>query len=125
MAGNTVVVSITGNAKSLQNALGESENGLAKFAKIAGAVSAAVTVAVGAISIKAVSGLEQALGGMSSVFGDSAGQMEKWATTAAASVGLAKSEYASLSTVLGAQLKNMGVATDQLASQTDKLVGLG
>src|SRR6218665_1353854 len=110
MAGNTVVVSITGNAKSLQNALGESENGLAKFAKIAGAVSAAVTVAVGA---------------MSSVFGDSAGQMEKWATTAAASVGLAKSEYASLSTVLGAQLKNMGVATDQLASQTDKLVGLG
>src|SRR6218665_4176599 len=62
---------------------------------------------------------------MSSVFGDSAGQMEKWATTAAASVGLAKSEYASLSTVLGAQLKNMGVATDQLASQRDKLVGLG
>ncbi|WP_350348013.1 hypothetical protein ABIQ69_15445 [Agromyces sp. G08B096] len=128
MAGNTVVVSITGNARSLQRALGESESGLAKFGKVASAVAAAAAVAVGALGVKAVksaSELEQAMGGMYAVFGKSGTQMEAWATKAANSVGLAKSEYASLSTVLGAQLKNMGVAQDQLAGQTNKLVGLG
>ncbi|MBX3309712.1 MAG: hypothetical protein KF739_04665 [Cryobacterium sp.] len=128
MAGNTVVVSITGNARGLQKALGDSESGLSKFGKVAGAVGAAVAVAVGAIGTKAVksaSALEQAMGGMYSVFGNSGTQMEAWAQKAASSVGLAKSEYASLATTLGSQLKNMGVPMDQLAGQTNKLVGLG
>ncbi|QTX04110.1 phage tail protein [Agromyces archimandritae] len=128
MAGNQVVVSILGNAKSLQSALGSSQTGLAKFGKVAAAASAAAAAGLAALGTKAVksaSELEQNMGGMQSVFKGASGQMEKWAAKAASSVGLAKSEYAGLATVLGSQLKNMGVAQDQLAGQTNKLVGLG
>lgn len=128
MAGNTVVVSILGNAKSLQGALGQSESSLAKFGKVAGAVAVAAAAAIGAIGVKATrsaSELEQALGGMEAIFKDSSRQMLAWANDAADSVGLAKSEYASLSTILGAQLKNMGLNTEQLADQTNELVGVG
>lgn len=128
MAGNQVVVSITGNAEGLLRSLGKSQSGLAKFGAAAAAVGIAAgtaLVAVGVKAVKSASNLEQAMGGMYAVFGKSGTQMEAWATKAANSVGLAKSEYAQLSTVLGAQLKNMGVNTDQLAGQTNKLVGLG
>jgi len=128
MAGNTVVVSITGNSKGLRDALGSSESALSKFGKAAGLVAAAAgaaLVAVGVKSVKSANALEQSLGGLRAVFGDSAGQMEQWANTAANSVGLAKSEYAQLSTILGAQLKNMGVSMDKLGEQTNDLVVLG
>jgi hypothetical protein len=128
MARNQVIVSITGNVKGLQSALGQGDSALSKFGKVAGAVSAAAAVAVGAIGVKAVksaSALEQAMGGLGAVFKNNTPQMEEWANKAASSVGLAKSEYASLATVLGAQLKNMGVSTEQLGAQTNDLVGLG
>jgi len=128
MAKNTVIVSITANAKGLQKALGDSQSSLGSFGKIAGAAALAVGAAVVGIGIKAVksaSQLEQSMGGLGAVFKDNTGQMEKWATQAAGSVGLAKSEYAGLATVIGAQLKNMGVSTDQLAGQTNDLVVLG
>ncbi|QRY40846.1 hypothetical protein JVX92_00695 [Microbacterium hominis] len=128
MAKNTVVVSITSNIKGLQDGLDQAGTGLSKFGKAAGvavAAAAAVTTAVGVKAVKSASDLEQAMGGMEAVFKDSSGQMTDWANKAANSVGLAKSEYANLSTILGAQLKNMGVPMDQLASQTNNLVGLG
>jgi hypothetical protein len=128
VARNQVIVSITGNAKGLQSALGESESALSKFGKFAAGIGAAAAIGLAAIGVKAVnsaSELEQAMGGMQSVFKESSGQMEKWADAAANSVGLAKSEYATLATVLGSQLKNMGVSTDALSGQTDSLVGLG
>lgn len=128
MAGNQVVVSITGNAKGLSKALGDSTSGLSKFGKVAGVVALAAGAAVVGIGVKAVksaSELQQNLGAMESVFKSSSGQMEAWANKAASSVGLAKSEYAGLATVLGSQLKNMGVAQDQLAGQTDGLIRMG
>jgi len=128
MAKNTVVVSVTSNVKGLQKGFGSAQSTLAKFGKVAAVVTAAVaaaTVAIGVKAVKSASQLEQAMGGMESVFKGSSGQMEKWANAAADSVGLAKSEYAQLSTILGAQLKNMGVSTDKLAGQTNELVGLG
>lgn len=128
MAKNQVVVSILGDNKSLNSALGNSESALSKFGKVAGAVAIAAGVAVAAIGVKAVksaSELEQAMGGLESVFKGATPQMENFANKAAQSVGLAKSEYAGLATVLGSQLKNMGVATDQLAGQTDGLITMG
>jgi len=128
MAKNQVIVSITANAKGLQKAFGDSESAMSKFAKGAGAVAVAagvIATAIGVKAVKAASELEQNLGAMDSVFKSSAGQMNEWANKAASSVGLAKSEYAGLATVLGSQLKNMGVATDQLAGQTDGLIRMG
>lgn len=128
MAKNQVIVSITANAKGLNKALGDSTSGLSKFGKIATAVGAAAGVAmiaIGTKAIKSASQLEQNMGAMESVFKSNSKQMEQWANTAASSLGLAKSEYAGLATVLGSQLKNMGVAQDQLGKQTNSLIGLG
>lgn len=128
MARNTVIVSVLGDTRDLQNKLGGAEGAFGKFAKAAAAGAAVAVAAVGAVGVKAVrsaSELEQSMGGMGAVFKDNGAQMEKWANGAASSVGLAKSEYASLATVLGSQLKNMGVSTDELGGQTNKLIGLG
>lgn len=128
MAKNTVIVSVLGDTKGLQRSLTGATSSFGKFAKGAAVATAAITAGVAALGTKAVksaSELQQNIGAMQSVFKDSAGQMEKWASAAASTVGLAKSEYAGLATVLGAQLKNMGVAQDQLGTQTNKLIGLG
>lgn len=128
MAKNTVIVSVLGNTRDLQSKLGGATSSLSKFGKGAAVVAAATVGAVAAIGTKAVksaSELQQNLGAMNSVFKGSSGQMVKWANTAASTVGLAKSEYAGLATVLGAQLKNMGVSQDALGLQTNKLIGLG
>jgi len=128
VARNQVIVSITGDSKGLQKALGGAVSGLASFGKAAGIAVAAAAGLAAVLSVKAVkaaSDLEQAVGGLQSVFKDQFGVMEDFANKAANSVGLAKSEYATLATVLGSQLKNMGVSTDQLAGQTDGLVRMG
>lgn len=128
MAKNQVVVSVTSNVKDLQkglNSAGGSFSTLTKVAAAAAVAVAAATVAIGVKAVKSASNLEQAMGGLEAVFKGNTKQMATWASGAANSVGLAKSEYAQLSTILGAQLKNMGVATGQLAGQTDSLVRLG
>lgn len=105
-------------------------------AKLAGAFAAAfaVTGAVAIVrgvtsymtdAIGSASDLEQSVGGVDAVFKDSAATIHGWAKTAADSVGLAQSEYNSLATVLGAQLKNMGIPLDQVAEKTGWLVNLG
>lgn len=128
MAKNTVVVSVLADTKNFANAMGGTDSTFKKFAKGAAVVATAagaIAVAVGVKAVRSASDLEQAMGGMESVFKAASGQMTEYANNAASTVGLAKSEYASLSTVLGAQLKNMGVPMSELAGQTNDLVGLG
>lgn len=128
MAKNTVIVSILGDTKDLQSKLGGAEGSFSKFAKGAALAGAAAVAALGAVAVKSVksaSELEQNMGALQSVFKGNAKQMEAWATSAASSVGLAKSEYAGLATVLGSQLRNMGVESAKLGTQTNELIGLG
>jgi len=125
VAKNTVIVSVLGDTRDLDSKLGGAGASLGKLAGIAVAAGAAVAAAIGVKAVKSASNLEQAMGGMESVFKGNAAQMEAWATGAASSVGLAKSEYADLATILGSQMKNMGVSTDALAGQTNQLIGLG
>lgn len=128
MAKNTVIVSILGDTRDLQRKLGGTNSTFGKFAKAAAAATAiagAALVGIGTKAVKSASELEQNMGAMQSVFKGNAAQMEKWATTAASSVGLAKSEYAGLATVLGSQMKNMGVDAAQLGTKTNDLIGLG
>lgn len=105
-------------------------------AKLAGAFAVAFAAAgavklVGFVTdylsdaISSASDLEQSIGGVDAVFKDNADTIHDWAKTAADSVGLARSEYNELATVLGAQLKNMGVPMEDVAQQTGDLIGLG
>ncbi|AVR56162.1 tape measure protein [Microbacterium phage BonaeVitae] len=128
MAKNTVIVSVLGDTRDLQDKLGGATSSMGKWAAGAAAAAAVVTAAVvgaAAKGIKSASELQQNLGAMDSVFKGNAAQMNTWASQAAGAVGLAKSEYAGLATVLGSQLKNMGVEASKLGGQTNDLIGLG
>ncbi|MEV7607917.1 hypothetical protein AB0N61_00380 [Microbacterium sp. NPDC089320] len=76
-------------------------------------------------AISSASNLQQATGAIDAIFKSSAPVMAEFGASAAKHFGLAKTEVAELSAVLGAQLKNAGVSMDQLAPQTQNLVGLG
>lgn len=100
-----------------------------KVAGLIGPALAGVGVAAigkGALDVIGKAGeLEQSIGAIDSVFKQSAGQMHAWAKTAADSVGLSRNEFNELGTLLGAQLKNGGLAMDQLAPKTNELIKLG
>ena len=81
--------------------------------------------ALGAGAVSAASDLEQVAGGTEAVFGDSAKQIEAWASTAAKSVGLSSAEYQTFAAQIGAQLKNAGVPMDEIAGKTDEMIRLG
>jgi hypothetical protein len=73
--------------------------------------------------VAAASDLEQALGGTDAVFKKQAAGIKRTAEGAAQSLGLPKTAYLELATVLGAGLKNKGL--EDFAGQTQKLIKLG
>jgi hypothetical protein len=128
MAKNTVIVSILGDTRDLQSKLGGATSSLGKWAAGATVAAGVVAAAIGGAAVKGIksaSQLEQNMGALNSVFKENAGQMQQWASQAAGAVGLAKSEYAGLATVLGSQLRNMGVDAALLGVKTNELIGLG
>lgn len=74
---------------------------------------------------KAASDAQQAAGAMESVYGGYADAIEAASSTSAQAVGLAKRDYQQMASVLGAQLKNMGVPMDRVAGQATDLIALG
>jgi len=80
---------------------------------------------MGTAAVNSASDLQQATGAVESVFGAYADEVKKFAADAATNVGLAESQYSQLASVLGAQLKNMGIPMEDVAGQTDDLIGLG
>uniref|UniRef100_A0AAU8B2B6 Tail tape measure protein n=1 Tax=Dulem virus 32 TaxID=3145750 RepID=A0AAU8B2B6_9CAUD len=100
-----------------------------KIAGVLGPALAGVGVAAigkGALDVIGKAGdLEQSIGAIDSVFKESAQQMHAWADSASDAVGLSKNEFNELATVLGAQLKNGGLAMDQLGPKTNELIKLG
>lgn len=131
----TLKVDIVTDSRSVNRGIGQAEGRLSrlggvakrvgKVAAIGLGVAAAGAVAFAGQSVQAASDVQQAYGGVDSVFGRSAKAVKKWADNGARSVGLAKSDYASLATIVGSQLKNMGRSTQQAAGQTHDLIGLG
>lgn len=69
------------------------------------------------------SNLQQSTGAMQAVFTRDFGRMAKAARRAAVDVGLSRTEYQELSTLIGAGLKNQGIK--DFAGQTQKVVKLG
>lgn len=68
---------------------------------------------------------EQSVGAIGAVFKQNAGEMYKFAQTAAQTVGLSKNEYQELATVLGSQLKNSGYGLDEIGGKSNELIGVG
>jgi hypothetical protein len=94
---------------------------------IAGAFAVGAIVDFGKAAVDSYSTLEQSIGGVEAVFGDAAETVTGFGDAAAESVGLAASEYNTLSTQLGGLLKNSGIYQDtqDLAGATNELVTIG
>ena len=76
-------------------------------------------------SVDLASDLEQSTGAVRSVFKEQSQIIEDFAAGAATNVGLAKTSYQTFATVVGAQLKNLGLPIDTIAGKTDDLIVLG
>ncbi|WP_067201122.1 phage tail protein [Microbacterium sp. XT11] len=107
---------------------GGSKLGNALKAAAAPLFALAGTVAMGAFVKNAIAqagALEQSVGAINTVFKGSASQMHAWAQNAAVSTGLARNEYNELAVLIGSQLKNAGMAMDELGPKTNELITLG
>lgn len=133
MAGKSAVLAIRiiADGKQAGREFAETNKQVAAFDEGMGKAAAGaglLAVGIGALAIKAgqsASNLQQATGAIESVYGVHAAEVKKMADQAAENVGLAESQYMDLSSVIGSQLKNMGVPMDAVAGQTDDLVSLG
>lgn len=142
MAGPTITLTIAGDAKDAQKALravgSEAENMSGKVSgfgstwqDVRGKIVGASAVIVGGMGLvgKELIGLaadaEQSLGAVDTVFKGSADQIKQWANSAANDLGLSAHQYREMSTIIGSQLKSLGVPMDQLAGQTNDLITLG
>jgi phage-related protein len=104
------------------------KTGFTKLAKTAALAAASIAASVGLFAKKAVDAaaeLQSAMGGVDGVFQTNAAQVHAWAKSAAKDLGLSRSEYSRLATVMGAQLRNGGLSIDLLGAKTNDLIKLG
>lgn len=121
------VLADTSQAASEMRSLGQETSSFADRAAKVAAVAAGFAAVAGGImkAAQSASALEQAAGGVEAVFKSGAGQVKRWADQAATSIGLSKSQYMDLATLIGSQLKNAGVSMDQLGGSTNQLIQQG
>lgn len=110
--------------KSAGNSLKNWESHLNKATAAMSAVSAGV-IAMGKQALDAASNLQQSTGAVESVFKGQAARVKEFSDQAAQAVGLSKNQYNELASVLGAQLKNIGVEQGALVGQTNDLIKTG
>lgn len=99
--------------------------GAAKKAAGFGTAAGAAWIGLAGQAVSAASDMEQASGAVEAVFQDQADAVMKLADNAAQAVGISSSEYANMSALMGAQLKNLGIEHDQLVPKTENLIGIG
>lgn len=75
-------------------------------------------------SVTEASNLEQAIGGVESVFGEASAAIFDFGQTTAESVGLARSEAFQLSSLIGSQLQTFGFGAAEAAAETQNLIRL-
>jgi hypothetical protein len=102
--------------------------------KLGDALGGALTFGLGAAgagllalaksSVTAAGDAQQSIGAVESVFKGAAETIIDTSTEAARKYGISANSYRENATLIGALFKNQGVAVDQLAGKTDKLIGV-
>lgn len=90
---------------------------------IGNAVGAGVAYALSSIDL--ASDLEQSMGAVKAVFKDQTKFIDDLSLQSAKSLGLSRQDYQSYATLVGAQLKNLGIPFEKVSGQTADLIGLG
>ena len=125
-----LAIRIVSDARNAAQGFDQAASGLDRFhsgvkaAAGVATVAAGAMVAIGAAAVSAASEAQQAAGAVESVFGRAAAAVHGLAADASQTVGLAASQYNQLAALLGSQLKNLGVAQDQLVPKTQNLITL-
>jgi uncharacterized protein YdbL (DUF1318 family) len=131
MANKTqLIVEILTDATKAATGLDKAAGGFEAFAdkvkgKLAGALGGAAILGFVKSAVSAASDLQQAMGGVDAVFKSNAAQVHEWASDTTDSIRLPQAEFEQLATIIGSQLKNAGVAMDDLAPKTKDLIQLG
>ena len=114
-------------AKGFSQAAGgvDKLEGKVKGAASAMSVASAGVIAFGKEALDAASALQQSTGAVESVFKSQADAIKGLAADAAQSVGLSANQYQEFASVMGSQLKNLGVEQSNLVPTTDKLITMG
>lgn len=110
-------------SKGLESSMGKASGAVKGLALGGAALAGAGIVSFLSDSVKAAGDLEQSIGGVDSVFKDSAQTIHDFGTTSAEAVGLSTNEFNQLITVTGAMLKNKGL--DDFAQRSLDLVKVG
>ena len=124
-------IRILSDAKQAKKDFADTASSLEKFEsgldKITPAAVAAVggVVALGKTAFDNAARLQQSTGAVAQVFGDQANQISKFAKTAWRDMGLSQNQFNEAATILGSQLKNLGVPMDEVAGKTIDLAKLG
>lgn len=131
MKSAVLAIRIIGDATSAVAAMDKAERASMSFKDKVGKASVAAGAALAAIGAgaatcaKSAADLQQSVGSVETVFGDSSSKMLEWSKNAAQAVGLSKNEYNEFATLVGSQLQNMGMSVDESANKTNELIGLG
>jgi len=130
----TVTVRILGDNRDLSRALNDSESKLGRFAGGAGKLFKAGAIGIGALGVGALivgpqileAGAKlEALGIKSAtVFGDSLGDVQKWADGVAGSMGLTSAELTGAAAGMGDLLKPMGFTSKEAADMSSEMLDL-
>ncbi len=128
MAGQTVVVSVLADTGRFTRAFKGVASGVGKIAAGAAAGLAVAGVALAKLakdSIESASNLQQSSGAVDAVFKKQAASVHKWAKSAWKDLGLSENAYSNAASLIGSQLKNMGVPMSGLGKQTNSLIKKG
>jgi hypothetical protein len=128
-----VRVAVVGDASQLEKELRKAEGQLSGFGANAQKSGDILRTALfgGAVLygaqklVKAAGDLEQSIGGTAAVFGSAAGDVDKFAKSAAQVVGLSENAARSLTSRLGASLKGAGLSAEEAAKQSIFLTKTG
>ncbi len=110
---------------SINNAEGKAKSLADNFKNVGSTLTKFVSLplaGIGAASVKFASDLSESINAVNVVFGESSKAMHDFAQNSAELVGLARSDFNEMATVIGSQLKQSGLSMDKVGDQTINLV---
>lgn len=128
MAGSTIVVSVLADTANFKKGMSSLESIGSKIRTALKGVAIAGGAALAGLAvsgINAASNLQQSMGAVDAVFKENADQVHQWAQGAAQDLGLSRNQYSEFASVVGSQLKNMGIPMSEVAGNTNDLIGKG
>lgn len=126
-----LAIKIIGDASSAVVAMEKVDGSASAMSRSMDRASAGSAIALGGLAYAAdrvgdaASEAQQAAGGVDAVFKGYASNIHDYAKTADQAVGLSTAAYENMATVIGSQLKNMGLSLEESGGKTQSLISLG